>query len=204
MIVTFPFAFAGKERDHHKELANLFIKEIRKVKPAVELVQMTDMDTVRLDGIDACYRRGSEPFAIWLFNSMIEFPAEQFLRLDYDIILQSDVSDVFEKDFDIAIADEGHEKMNNGVVFVKDKEIFRYALFCYMEHTGRDDWQDIQRAMQMAIDSENFNVLRLPPDIYNCYSSRDGSPHPESAKIVHFKGGRKKRMIDELTRQVAA
>lgn len=197
MIVAFPFAFNGKETEVEISLANLFIREIRKVDPPVTLIQLSDEATVELKGTDGCYRVDAEPLGIWFFKAMIQFPAEQFLRLDYDIIMREDVSEVFRHDFDIAIANEGKGVMNNGVVFVKDKEFFKLALDCYMT-TEMDNWQDIQKAMQMAINTGKFVIHRLDPVIYNHYPERSSAPYPDSSKILHFKGSRKERMIREF------
>ena len=197
MIVAFPFAFNGKETEKEIALANLFIRAIRKVDPPVTLIQMSDEKTVQLAGTDGCYRVDEEPLGIWYFKAMIQFPVEQFLRLDYDIIMREDVSDVFRQDFDIAIANEGKTTMNNGVVFVKSKDLFKEALDHYRQ-TPMDNWQDIQKAMQLAINTGKFDVLRLDPMVYNFYPERDKAPYPSEAKVLHFKGSRKERMVREF------
>jgi|SRR3990167_2497671 len=203
MIVAFPFAFNGLETEKEISLANLFIRSIRKVSPAVRLVQMVDERTAILKGTDGYARlKGEYQFGEWLFESLIHFPAEQFLRLDYDIIMREDVSDVFQYDFDIAIAKEGRGVMNNGVVFVKNRDFYKASLDFY-KTTTMDNWQDIQKAMQMAIETNDFLIHRLEQPVYNYYPGRDGEPYPEDAKILHFKGSRKKRMIAELTQQFA-
>lgn len=197
MIVAFPFAFNGKETEKEVSLANLFIREIRKVITDVYLVQMTDENTVKLRGVDAHHVVKNEALGLWYFQAMIDFPWRAFLRLDYDIIMKCDVSDVFQKDFDIAIANEGKITMNNGVVFVKSKELFKEALDQYKQ-TPMDNWQDIQKAMQLAINTGKFNVLRLEPGVYNHYPERGNAPYSDAAKIIHFKGRRKERMIRDF------
>lgn len=196
MIVAFPFAYMGKEKQSDVELADLFVRLIRKHQPRVTLVQMTDKATGVINGIDECFRHGDGPHGLWYFNAMCAFPGDEFLRLDCDIVMRGDVSDVFDQDFDIAIARERTPIMNTGVVFVKNKRFFVDAMKQYQENTKQDNWGDIQTATQKAINSGAFNVLRLDADVYNYYPSKDRTRsreilYPASAKIMHFKGARK-------------
>ena len=195
MIIAFPFAFGGLETDKEISLAAIFMNHARKACPDAEIVQMSDRETSRLSGTDSCFRLDVKPYGIWHFEVMTNFPAEQFVRLDYDVILRDNIEDVFARDFDIAIARERHAIMNNGVVFVKNRDFFAEGLANY-KTTGMDNWQDIQNAMQMTINANKFRVERLDPDAYNYYPSKDRSLsmeelYPESAKVIHFKGSRK-------------
>lgn len=197
MIVAFPFAFAGKEETKHIALAELFVKQMRKYQPHAKIIQMSDRPTAAIKGTDGCVRTDSWPLGLWSFTSAMTFPEPQFLKLDYDTIVQGDVSDVFEQDFDIAIAKErSHEVMNNGVVFVQNREFFADALKRYETETQMDNWRNVQDAMQLTINSGRFNVLKLEPDVYNYFTSKEegltkAARYPTSAKILHFKGSRK-------------
>ena len=196
MIVGFPFAFGGNVSKEQQELAELFVKMMRRFQPDATLVQMTDITTMAIKGIDECFRTKSDRLGPWYFNAMSNFPAEQFLRLDYDTVVRGDVSDVFNAPFDIAISKERNGLMNNGVVFVKDRGIFEDALDFYENETLKDDWYDIQASMQMAIDDGQYRVKKLDQGIYNYFY--EAKSIPQEAKIVHFKGFQKKHMRSEF------
>ena len=191
MIVAFPFAFGGKEEPEHVGRAKVFLRMMRMFSPRSHIVQMADRDTVGIDGVDGCVRTDNDELGQWHFKAMLEFPYEQFLRIDYDVVLRADVSEVFEHDFDIAIAKEHNSLMNNGVVFVKNREFFREASAEY-RNTTIDSWNDIQNAMQFAIDGGKFRVRKLDPSVYN-WIYKIGTKNPD-AKILHFKGARKEYM----------
>lgn len=197
MVIAFEFAFQGKETDYHKEIGALFVRVTRKYQPKAKIIQLSDLETGEIQGVDLCFRVDSSPFAIWNFDATLLFPAPQFLRVDYDTMIRGEVSDVFEHDFDIAIAKEHNGRMNNGVVFVKSKAIFEDAKQHYLHDTPMDGWQDIQTAMQMSIDSGLFRVRKLDQS-YNLIFKPDRmiSAVPDEAKIVHFKGMRKGMMLD--------
>ena len=200
MIIAFEFAFQGKETDSHREIGALFVKVTRKYQPQARIVQMSDPHTVEVQGVDLCLRVDAAPFAVWNFDATLAFPAQQFLRVDYDVMIRGEVADVFDHDFDIAIAKEGkHGVMNNGVVFVKSKAIFADARKRYLETTTMDGWHDIQNAMQMSIDSGLFRVRKLDAS-YNLIfkPERMMDRLPAEARIVHFKGMRKGFMLDHF------
>jgi hypothetical protein len=198
MIVAFPYAFNGHDKEENKEFAGLFVRAARRFD--FEIVQMTDSQTQEIKGVDSVFRHPMEELGPWYLDAMEAFPADQFLRVDYDILFRADVSDVFDDDFDIAVAKEPKiGVMNNGVVFVKDKAIFADARQQY-EKTSRDNWSDIQVAMSMSIDSGKFSVKKLPADVFNCFYKREwGKTLPDTAKLVHFKGSRKDVMRDHFT-----
>ena len=189
MNIATPFAFSGNETKEQKDLGALFVRFARKSHPKANIIQLSDMKTSEIEGIDSCYRAPMEALGLWYFDVMNDFQEREFLRVDYDCMIRADVSEVFEYEFDIAIAKEDAKIMNNGVVFVRDREIYKYARKMYMENTGQDNWQDIQKAMSMAIDSGLFRVKRVPSEIYNYVYKR--KEVAEKAKIVHFKGDRK-------------
>lgn len=174
-------------------MATLFIHEIRKRTKGTHIVQMSDIDTGRVEGVDSVHRCESWPFGVWYYDAMLSFPAKEFLRLDYDCVILRDVEGVFALDFDVAIAKERDLVMNNGVVFVKDKAIFEEAKRAYLK-SEQDNWMDIQIAMQAAIDTGSFKVRKLALS-YNQPFKRS-RPVPEETKILHFKGAMKSEMLD--------
>ena len=209
MVITFPYAFGGKDTEDHRTIGRLFVKVTRKYVKA-EIVQMSDDLTAEIPGVDSCFRVTPPPFVgdprahkaapgisygIWYFDAMASFPHKEFLRLDYDAMIREDVSDVFNGSFDIAIR-ELKGRVNNGVVFVKNRDFFRSAKEAYLK-TGMDNWQDCQTAMQTVIDSGEFRVKKLG-ETYNMISKPERTTDWASAKILHFKGQRKELLINHF------
>lgn len=195
MIVAFPFAFGGSEDSSHVAQADLFVHLMRKFQPRYSIVQLSDRKTRSVSGVDGIFRIDVDPFGMWFFAVMSAFPADQFLRLDYDVVVRDDVSDVFTEDFDIAVSEED-EMMNNGVVFVKSKDIFATAMEHYLCDTAKNNWEDIQLAMSMAM--RKYNVLKLPRDVYNYRQSAELADYPKTARVLHFKGGKKMAMARDF------
>lgn len=194
MIVAFPFAFGGIPHIRHIAQAHLFCRLVRKAMPTATVVQMTDEDTPgAVEGVE-CVRSKMTSLGQWYFEAMLNFPHDQFLRLDYDAVIRSDVSGVFDGDYDIAIAKERKGMMNNGVVFVKNREFFRAANEAYENRTNRDNWNAIQVATQLVIDDGSFRVRKLDNEVYNVIPDR--RPFPAKAAILHFTDGRKQWMYE--------
>jgi len=214
MIVAFPYSYCGWERKKDlRDIVNTFARVFKQQWPNDKLVQATDAKTCEVKGVDECVRLDVEPFGIWYFSAWINFPYDEYLRIDDDVVVRADVSEVWDEKFDIAIADErgskSHNKfrmttMNGGVVFVRNRDFFRESLKHYKEETGMDNWQDLQIAMQMTINAGNFLVHRLDPMVYNYYPENDRTPHPALPKIIHYKGKRKSRMVRDYKQLLEA
>lgn len=116
------------------------------------------------------------------------------LFLDTDTVIRSNVSDAFNASgFDV-VAVEGlpHQTRphNGGVVWARKPNQF------FAEVIAQDG--EPEDAFCAALKSHHFNVAFLPP-IYN-YIPANRKDRPEDAKIIHYKGNRKKWMVDEHLR----
>ena len=196
-VVVFPFTWAEpKSADTHlaeKMCASLRHAEQRFDRKPI-IVQMASMESKALPFVDVVHRVKMDNFGEWYFECMASLPYWDFLRLDHDIIMRLPPWEVFDHHFDIAVAKEHKGMMNNGVVFVRNKAFFTYALEVYRNRTTRNDWNDIQVATQLAIDDGVFRVRKIDPNVYNCIPDRADGVHPD-AKIVHFKDERKEWML---------
>lgn len=196
MNIGFPYAFKNGVNPQEAKLGEVFVKLVKERFPQYQVIQMSDMTTPEVPGIDGCIRtKTEENLGLWYYKAILNFTKGPFLRLDYDTIILQDVSDVFEKDFDIAIAKEKLSTLNNGVMFIKDRDIFSHALGFYIANTTMDGWMDLQKSTQMAIDTGRYKVERLERDIYNKTDSK--TMEDDNAKILHFKGWRKKLMLEK-------
>ena len=193
MIIGFPLSFMGPIPEEALAIAELFVRLTRKFQPDARLVQMTDIETPGIHGVKCSRTPRIGDLGVWWFEASIAFPEKEYLRADYDLVIRGDVSDVFTHPFDMAIAKETNDVMNNGVVFIRDRDILKDALGFYHNATSHDGWQDVQKAMTMAIDCGKYRVKKLDRDIYNFIYKQ--TKVPDTARIIHYKGWRKKLML---------
>lgn len=185
MIVAFPFSFQGDPPPMYRGLAEKFCHAARDA--GARVYQVSDTDTPMVSGADRCFRyERKTTFAEWYFGSMYTFPEDEFLRLDCDVLIRELPTEVFAQPFEIAIAKENKGAMNNGVVFVRDRNFAKDCYYAHQDRTSRNEWNDIQVAIQMVINDGSYNVLRLDPDVYNFMPQKHGEYG--NAKLVHFEG----------------
>jgi hypothetical protein len=136
--------------------------------------------------------------------------------IDSDILLNSSLNRVCEKDFDVALTyrDRPMPPINGGLVLVNSKrpaaciDFFSRFLALYSEkYAGGSAWygdqealydligpQHFEKRQNDVIDVKNCRVLLLPCDQYNFSPGADVSEIASSLRersIIHFKGGRK-------------
>lgn len=190
MNIAFSHSWKGVPPPERVKAGELFV---RLNKGRGKLIQVTDLETPEIPGIDECVRYSRESFGEWFFRSNMEFPYDHYLRTETDVVIRGDVSGVLLGDFDVAVAKENKGMMNNGVVFVKNKNFYSAARYHYFTNTNQDNWNAIQVAIQLAIDEGAFRVRKLDPEVYNCIPDRPRGFSPR-AKIVHYKDIRKEWM----------
>jgi len=128
----------------------------------------------------------------WTLHSLLD----EALFIDVDVLLKEDVSHIFEKQFDVAIAtdiapgDTG-VRYNSGVAFSRSPQFWRDLReatekldFC----KSYQDWVPIEQEMTNIIESGKYDALILPGEIYNQVPF---FPSDETGKIVHYRGLRK-------------
>lgn len=174
-------------------LAQKFISTVRLISN-VRLIQMTDNDTPVLEGVDDVFRFPRRTFGEWYFEAMAEFPADESLRLDVDVLMLKNPVSVFSnREFDVAFAKEIKGTLNNGVMFARNKRFFVDCLHEYQK-TSRDNWNDIQVATQAVVDSGRYRVMKLDRRFYNHIPDRP-KDFPPGVKLVHFEGHSRKEWM---------
>lgn len=191
MNIAFSYSWNGNPPPDKASYGKAFVR-INKGKG--KLIQVSDLETPQIEGVDECIRFPREKgFAEWFFRSAMDFPYDHALRTEHDVVIRGDVSGVFLGDFDVAVAKEKKGMMNNGVVFVKNRNFYSACRHQYYTNTNKDNWNAIQVAVQLAIDEGAFRVRKLDPEIYNCIPDRPRGFNP-NALIVHYKDDRKRWM----------
>src|SRR3990167_3084992 len=175
--------FVNEASMAHLEFARLMLKSARAVMPDVEVWQLTDGDSPKLEGD-------------WLF-------------IDPDIIIQKDVRHVFDEPFDVALTDrigtityeaEYAKAMpyTLGVSFSRSPKFWQRVL----RHLGTlpaklQHWEGDQLvvcAMLRQNLADDFKVKILPGAIYNYPPKFAGDG--KDAALVHYKGPRKAYLME--------
>jgi lipopolysaccharide biosynthesis glycosyltransferase len=181
----------GYDLTEFKSLAKLMVASARVVMPGVQIIQLTDQKTEAL--VDLVHRtelRHYEAQRFWA-GSEIE---DDLLYVDVDVLFNKDVRDVFEMDFDVAVAERvgpgsKEQKFNSGVVFSKSPAFWR-ACAVETEKKSPRDLMWAQEAFNNVVREGGFKVKVLPSE-YN-FSPRS---FVTDKAIVHYKGKRKEIML---------
>ncbi len=117
------------------------------------------------------------------------------LFLDVDMIMQQNVSNVFNYQFDIAVCKRDKVfdmalPYNGGVVFCRSKEFWLHCAVGFNKHTT--NWRDAELAFNRVVQSPEYTRRDLDGTRYNRTSDNGDI---SGAAIVHYKGERKNRML---------
>jgi lipopolysaccharide biosynthesis glycosyltransferase len=197
-------------------LPAILVASLRNVMPSTRVVQLSDKVTAAVPGVDEVVRRDWDGVRLMTFRleHYAALPEDQWLLLDTDMVVQADVSVVFELDrqFDVAMhrrestivrppAWEAFPELigqdlasfmpyNTGVIFSRTAHFWSVArdrLAALEERYHR--WFGDQVAVRMAVEGGGFRVLDLHP-AFN-YTPQEASDDVRRAYIVHYKGPRK-------------
>lgn len=182
--------YADREQD--KPLAELCIASIREHMPDAEIWHLTTLEGPTVSA-DQCLRMGVEgPFAYR--QAVISGALGEALFLDVDVVVKGDVSEVWNEDFDVALATDMKPgapgiKYNHGVVFVRNPDYWKAVEVAVKNmdfYKVQGDWEPIERTRGEI--AETFNLKVLPGEVYNYIPS---NPEDVSGKLVHYRGKRK-------------
>lgn len=203
MIIAIPFAGNVPE-----EVAAAMIESCKRSMPDSEIWQLTDDDTQKLEDADKAIRLPMEDWGLFYLKHMCNLPETEILRLDYDVIVQRDVSPVFDLPFDLALTRRPlndptcsnsmrvHNPHNHGVMFLRRaKRFFHVALSTYRNAKNTDKWMDVAMAKEYAAAIPDIRWLELPGERYN-YTPKRKDEDVSECSIVHYKGDRKWWMVD--------
>jgi hypothetical protein len=173
-------------------LARLMLQSVRKYMDC-PIIQLTDETTPKLDLADEVQRLPYEgDFGDFRLKHFINVSGD-VLHLDYDVILNKNVSGVFDQDFDVAMC-KRMTTFNMGVIFSKNTEFWKDVHARYKSIPIKT-WTLIQTATtETAKKSKHkYKVLELPWKTYN-YPPGTEDEDVSNRAIVHYKGERKKWM----------
>lgn len=219
---------AGNREFDHMEMIGTMFKSARLFHPRCKCIILSDQKTdfSGIEGVDVILRYDIDPRKLILSRLIAQIAflktcdvISDVVFLDSDIIVNSNLENVFEKDFDVALTYRESKKrnmpINGGVLFVsgrrKEKvlEFFEMVYSIYIDkYAHHDVWWGDQLALMDALgveDIKNKNVLDvdgvtvclLSCGEYNYYpphSYRSILSELKNKKILHFKDKRKNMM----------
>jgi len=201
------FMHSGKAwHDATHQLAEIMVRSVHKTMPGVEIVQMCDLDTPMVRGVDTVIHRAVNGQGLMLYrlDHLRNFPAGDAMFIDTDAVVQRDVRPVFKKPFDVALTRrtgvilvDGKDIVpempyNTGVIFSRSQEFW---IDCYEHCATLSDklkkWFGDQLAVRFVTESGEYNVMELTCNEYN-YSPFTESEDVSGRYVAHYKGVNRK------------
>jgi lipopolysaccharide biosynthesis glycosyltransferase len=201
----------------------LMVQSVRQHMPTVPIFQLTDETSTALQGIDGALRLPPAPLSLHRARHFANTQGK-WLFIDTDVIVQRDVSNVFDWDFDIAVADRQWTKAPNGqyraggqpdyverfpynagVVFSRCPRFFSDIVrMLTMRQDLQQSWVGDQLALCDLVKAKRYAVKVLPGMIYNFPPESANDPDIKNAAIVHYKGKARKPFLVQRAKAVAA
>ncbi len=199
------FYLARVDEGHpYYQLAAGAVASVRKHMPHATIVHHSDLTSPAISGVDEVVRSDrKDPLILHRFKMMSE--EREFLSLDVDVVLQADLSHVFEQEFDVALTLRerpikfdgeilgSRDRYNGGVMFSRNPQYWKDCVSesLYMP-IDMQDWMGPQIAMTTI--APEYKVLELPDRIYN-YAPKSEDDDLSECKAVHYKGMRKDMLL---------
>ncbi len=181
------------------------VASVRATMPTLPIVQMTDDECPEIAGVDEVVRR---PYYGLLSKSRIDhlrdYPHDEMLILDTDIIVKQSVEHVFDVPFDVAFtkryrtvrSETGYDitrvyPYNCGVMFSRNRRFWKDCADMFVNEFGLDEceWTGEQLSMNVIAERGGYQVKDLSCDLYNWTPT--SADETSDAYIWHYKGGRK-------------
>lgn len=195
--------FAIFSAGESSEMADMCAATIRHHHPHAEIVHLTDQDTPLLAGADyalrAQWRRGEESPIRLRARLLARLSAEPTLSLDSDTLVRANVDELSTPGFDIALTYRHYAPRYNAGVMISRGTRF------WSDLCGRIDalpdplsFTAIEEILPQMVRSGDYRVRELPWQAWNCWNMREHAIR--RARIVHYKGARKKYMKQHFRR----
>lgn len=205
--MTVGFFHVARGETPHVRLAAALIRSVRRAMPRVAIVHLTDETTAPMPCVDQVIRRAPAPVALGCLEAYAACVGE-WLFVDTDVIVQRDVRWIFDRPFDIAVAErDGTFKpkevdskfmrsmpFNKGAVFSRSPAFWSAAAdHLRGSSEKRQHWMGDQASMNAVIASGRFKVEILPARYNYPPLSKDEDLNGQA--ILHYKGARKDWML---------
>lgn len=188
-------------------LAKKMVESVRAAMPGVRILQMTDDKSEHVvDWVQVLPYDGERLMTYRMRH--LSAVDDHMLTLDTDVIVQSDLSPVMLKKFDVALTVRSEPiyfngknitpimPYNTGVMFSKCPAFWRNCLEMLEsapEATQR--WWGDQLAVKAVVDTGSYRVLALPVGKYN-YTPSSAEEDVTDKLVVHYKGPKRKEWME--------
>lgn len=207
--------------DYHNteyiRMGNVLIKSIKMNCPGAKIIYRR-CEAPKVDESERELKRFGENAAklrMWV-KLLNECDDGRIVLIDSDVMVLHDISEVFEKHFDVGCTKRTRNhriKYNGGVFFVKKN---KRSLDFFNKFVEIDDrmfqdrgfhtpWREKYAGMNQAAFGwmlENYDnpvkIKEFPCSVYNALSGDWKLFHPEATKIVHLKGPLRKVVLNNL------
>jgi alpha-N-acetylglucosamine transferase len=204
--VVIGFLYVGRV----SKIPQIMVASVRAAMPHARIVQMTDYDTKKVIGVDEVVRKHWDQKFLMPYRllHLTEFPAVNAIFLDADVVVQKDLSRLFQDEFDIGLTyrDEtdpslrksplAHEMMpfNAGVMLSRasGREFWVEAhRLCLSMPDERQDWFGDQLAIKEVAARTPLRIKQYPCALFNYSPSQWGEDLSEKF-VIHYKGDNRK------------
>ena len=190
----------------HKNTERCFVGSIRKHMPNAHIIQLSDMETPKVDDVDEVikerrlFARSKNNVHYEGYRLLSELDVDELMFADMDFIFNDSVEHLFDGDFEVSLCDKRgpgcgirtHQIERYpylGVIITKTKEFWKDC-YKYMLGFEKKRWPDNMEAVAKIVDSGKYKVKFIDGNIYNKVPRFKDDYNPD-AKIYHFKGSKK-------------
>jgi len=204
--ITVAFLYVGAV----SKIPQIMVASVRAAMPHARIVQMTDYPTEKVTGVDELIRRPWDQKFLMPYRllHLKEFPARSAVFLDADVVVQKDLSHLFQDEFDIALTyrDETDPSLrksplaykmmpfNAGVMLSRASGMEFWAeahdLCLGMSEENRA-WFGDQLAIKEVAARTTLKVKQYPCALFNYSPSRFSEDLSEKF-VIHYKGDNRK------------
>ncbi len=193
-----------------RELARRMVVSAKEAMPGIEIVQMTDMRTPIIRGVDDAQlvetKEGDE-FMPYRLKHLSLFEGDGIF-LDTDIIVKRDLREAFDEPFEVGLTKRDYpifgkqtgqnlaEAMpyNTGVMFSRSQGFWRDCYeYCLSLPKEKQQWWGDQLAVKAIAESGEYKVKVFNCETWNRVPVR--SDDLGDAYAVHYKGEKRKEWM---------
>jgi lipopolysaccharide biosynthesis glycosyltransferase len=191
-------------------IPEIMVASVRAAMPAARIVQMTDLDTGKVTGVDDVIRKPWDRKFLMPYRllHLKDFPAANVIFLDADVVVQKDLRPLFLDEFDVGLtyrdetdpslrkSPQAYQMMpfNTGVMLSRPsgRQFWLEAhQACIAMTEDRQSWFGDQLAIKEVAARTALKVKQYPCALYN-YSPARWNEDLSEKFVIHYKGENRK------------
>lgn len=204
--VVIGFLYVGKASN----IPEIMVASVRAAMSNARIVQMTDFETQKIMGVDEVIRKHWDQRLLMPYRllHLKDFPAADAIFLDADVVVQKDLSHLFQDEFDVALtyrdetdpslrkSPEAYRTMpfNSGVMLARasGRDFWAEAHgVCLAMPEDQQSWFGDQLAIKEVAARTSLSIMQYPCALFN-YSPSRWDENLSDKFVIHYKGQRRK------------